>query len=707
MNNRKLVAVVGLGAILPDALDVASFWKNIISNKYSITEVPADRWNVDLYYDPDPAAVDKTYCKIGAFVREYQFDPLKHGLAIPPKLLAVMDNTQQWAIAASQQALNDYGYPGRKLDPERVAVVFGNANAGEAHYRSTFRLLMPEYLDALQSIPDFIQLPEETKAALIKGIAGRIHAKIPAITEDTMPGELSNIIPGRVANVFNFSGPNFVTDAACASSLAALQAAVQGLTDNKFDAVLTGGIDRSMGPESYIKFSKIGALSPDGSRPYAEGANGFVMGEGAVVFLLKRLEDAERDNDKIYAIVRGIGGSSDGKGKGITAPNPLGQQRAIERAWLDAGIQPETVGLIEGHGTSTKVGDVTEVGSLNAVFGSLGLQSGAVVLGSVKSNIGHLKSAAGAVGLLKAILSLHHQVLPSCANFEKPNPNINFSSLPFRVNNHPQEWSVKEGSFRFAGVSSFGFGGTNFHVVLEEYFPGVAGKSASTYPIPQVIHHQNAQSVSNSEIRTHELSPEGLVQNASNQDITKFILAAVSEKTGYPEQMLDLDLDLEADLGVDTVKQAELFAAVRTHFNIPRREDLRLSDYNTLAKVVNFVQDALDQGGSQMQVGQAKSIDIPHETNTTPVALSLENNELKPYQGLFFASADSPSILKGILEKELQKVDAGIIPESRCPTQEEISRQERIAIDYSDAQELKKRLEKALAEKDFENACHE
>ena len=162
-----------------------------------------------------------------------------------------------------------------------------------------------------------------------------------------MPGELSNIIAGRVANVFNFSGPNYVTDAACASSLAALQGAISGLLDRKFDAVLTGGIDRNMGPESYIKFSKIGALSADGSRPYADGANGFVMGEGAVVFLLKRLEDAERDGDKIYAIIRGIGGSSDGKGKGHYCPESawVNNARWNVHGWMPASIRNQLVWL--------------------------------------------------------------------------------------------------------------------------------------------------------------------------------------------------------------------------------------------------------------------------------------------------------------------------------------------------------------------------
>ena len=451
MTNQKAIAVVGLGAILPDAFDVPTFWNNIISGKYSISEVPSDRWSTALYYDPDPTAVDKTYAKIGAFVRGYQFDPLKNGIAIPPRVLSMMDQAQQWAIAASQQALKDYGYPSRPLDPNRVAVIFGNANAGEGHYRTTFRILVPEYLEAMSPYRNSQICPSRFANPSGKVCWRKIRSEIPLITEDTMPGELSNIIPGRVANIFNFSGPNYVTDAACASSLAALQGAISGLLDRKFDAVLTGGIDRSMGPESYIKFSKIGALSAEGSRPYSDGANGFVMGEGAVVFLLKRLEDAERDGDKIYALIRGIGGSSDGKGKGITAPNPLGQQRAIERAWLDAGINPESVGLVEGHGTSTKVGDLAEVNSLNAIFGPLGLKKSSVVLGSVKSNIGHLKSAAGAVGLLKTILSLQNHILPPTVNFEKPNPNIDFANLPFRVTSQSEEWKTSEWQLPFCG----------------------------------------------------------------------------------------------------------------------------------------------------------------------------------------------------------------------------------------------------------------
>src|SRR5581483_3884241 len=209
------------------------------------------------------------------------------------------------------------------------------------------------------------------------------------VTEDSMPGELANCIAGRIANLFNFHGPNFVCDAACASAMAAISAAVEGLVQNNFDVAVTGGIDRNMGAPTFVKFCKIGALSATGTRPFAEGADGFVMGEGAAMFLLKRLADAERDGDKIYAVLRGIGGSSDGKGKGITAPNPLGQRLAVERAWHDAGLDPATATLIEAHGTSTKVGDVVEVESLTEVLSSFHLPTGSVALGSVKSNIGH------------------------------------------------------------------------------------------------------------------------------------------------------------------------------------------------------------------------------------------------------------------------------------------------------------------------------
>ncbi len=698
MIDPKAIAIVGLGAILPDAPNPQMFWQNILAGRSSITEVPRARWIWENYYDPDPAATDKTYSKIGGWVKDWDFDPLRWGIPIPPSVLAVMDDGQKWAIAATRQALLDYGYPQRPLDPARTAVILGNALAGENHYRTTIRIHLPDYLDVLQAIPDFQNLPAAAQQALLAGMTSGIRALTPEITEDTMPGELSNVIAGRVANVFNFSGPNFVTDAACASSMAALQSAVEGLISRRFDAVITGGVDRNMGPEGFVKFSKIGALSPDGSRPYAEGANGFVMGEGTGILLLKRLADAERDGDTIHAVVRGIGSSSDGKGKGITAPNPAGQQRAIERAWQDAGLLPSSVTLVEGHGTSTRVGDVAEVNSLAAVFAGMEVPAASIALGSVKSNIGHLKAAAGAAGLLKAALALREKTLPPSLNFDRPNPNIDFGEIPFYVNTESRPWPQPENGPRRAAVSSFGFGGTNFHVILEEYLPGVLTSERSVYPAAAPAAQTAAREVELPARATDGLPVPGevvttLAQPAPDSvEITARILELVAQKTGYPVEMLDLDLDLEADLGVDTVKQAELFATVREMYKIPRREDLRLSDYNTLAKVIGFVNENLASIPAKVD-----STPAPVEPAGVPQAAEPPRSAELP-RGVLFLSAQNAAELK---EKLLQVQAGGEAPPTRMPAADQIAQSERIAIDYDTPAELSKKVEKAL--KSFDN----
>ncbi len=690
MTSTQAIAIVGMGAILPDATDASTFWQNILERRYSIHEVPPARWNPALYFDSDPAAPDKTYTKIGGWVNNFHFDPFKLKLAIPPKLLTSMDEAQQWGLAAAHQALTDYGYPQRPLDNTRVAVILGNALAGEGHYNSSMRIRLPEYLEALSNLPDFQSLPRELQTRLLDGMSDGIRGRVAAISEDTMPGELANIIAGRIANLFNFAGPNFVTDAACASSLAAVESAVHGLLAHRFDAALAGGVDRSMGPESFVKFSKIGALSPDGSRPYAEGANGFVMGEGAALFLLKRLEDAEIDGDNIYAVIRALGSSSDGKGKGITAPNPLGQQRAVERAWQNAGLSLADAGLIEGHGTSTRVGDVAEVSTLISVFGNLGLPEGSIGLGSVKSNIGHLKSAAGAAGILKAALALHHKILPPTANFERPNPGIDFAHSPFTILTAARPWDVKERQVRRAGVSAFGFGGANFHAVLEEYRPGVLTAENKSYP---AVTLQPAAAEIPAPAQPAVESAAAPAASVDRAAIQAAVLNMVSEKTGYPVEMLDLELDLEADLGIDTVKQAELFAAIREQYGIPRREDLRLADYNTLSKVIQFVEEGLAQSttlpqpvGVDLRVDPAAPVASPVETDAAP----------KPYHGLLFLGAANENELINQLNAVLENARRGILPANRLPDAAQLAQPERLTIDYGDAAELLKRGEKAL-----------
>ncbi|HYL12503.1 MAG TPA: SDR family NAD(P)-dependent oxidoreductase [Terriglobales bacterium] len=467
----RAIAIVGVGAILPDAPNVPAFWENVKSGRYSISEVAPERWDPALYYDPDPSVPDKTYSKIGGWVREYVWDPMKWRLPIPPRVVDAMDVAQKWAIASTREALEDYGYPKRPLDLERTAVILGNAMAGEKHYITALRVYFPEYARELEQSASFAVLPDAMRRDITRELHERITKRIPEITEDSMPGELANCIAGRIANIYNFHGPNYVVDAACASAMAAISSAAEALVEKDFDIAVTGGIDRNMGASTFVKFCKIGALSATGTRPFAEGADGFVMGEGAVIFLLKRLADAERDGDKIYAVLRGIGASSDGKGKGITAPNPVGQNFCLERGWRNAGVSPSTATYFEGHGTSTRVGDVVEVQSMVDLLSSFHLPCGSVALGSVKSNIGHLKGAAGAAGLLKTTLALRDKVLPPSVHCEHPNPDIDFAHSPLYVNTELKPWTVPADGVRRAGASAFGFGGTNFHVVLEEYIP--------------------------------------------------------------------------------------------------------------------------------------------------------------------------------------------------------------------------------------------
>ncbi|MGZ4789744.1 MAG: type I polyketide synthase, partial [Terriglobales bacterium] len=562
------IAIVGVGAILPDAPNAATFWDNVKSGRYSITDVTPDRWDPALYYDPDPRAPDKSYSKIGGWVREYTWDPMKWHMPIPPRVAQAMDEAQKWGIACTREALEDYGYPKRPLDLERTAVILGNAMAGEHHYMTALRLYFPEYARELDATSSFASLPEGLRRTITKELHDRVNHFLPEVTEDTMPGELSNCLAGRIANLFNTRGPNFIVDAACASAMAAMTAAAQGLVENHFDVAITGGIDRNMGASTFIKFCKIGALSGTGTRPYAEGADGFVMGEGAAVFLLKRLPDTERDGDKVYAVLRGIAGSSDGKGKGITAPNPIGQKLCMERAWKNAGVSPSTATLIEGHGTSTRVGDVVEVQSISEVLSSHQLPSHSVALGSVKSNFGHLKGAAGAAGVLKTVFALRDKVLPPSVHCERPNPDIDFAHSPLYVNTELREWSPSHGSPRRAGVSAFGFGGTNFHAVFEEYIPGHfnnGSRKSAIVTVPDAIPTESvttAQRVSSDGVPKRPLRGVCLVGADSTEALIERVRriqkAAAAGDVSEPSAPSEFDLRAPERVVIDYGDAAEL-----------------------------------------------------------------------------------------------------------------------------------------------------
>jgi acyl transferase domain-containing protein/NAD(P)-dependent dehydrogenase (short-subunit alcohol dehydrogenase family)/acyl carrier protein len=572
----RAIAIVGVGAVLPDAPNVPAFWENVKIGRYSISEVDPKRWDPALYYDPDHSAPDKTYSKIGGWVREHVWDPMKWRLAIPPRVVDAMDVSQKWAMACTREALEDYGYPKRPLDTDRTAVILGNAMGGEKHYFTVLRVYFPEYARELAESASFAALPETVRDDITRQLHDRMGKCLPEITEDSMPGELSNCIAGRIANVYNFHGPNYVCDAACASAMAAINSAAEGLVAGDFDVAVTGGIDRNMGVSTFVKFCKIGALSATGTRPYAEGADGFVMGEGAAIFLLKRLTDAEHDEDKIYAVLRGMGGSSDGKGKGITAPNPIGQKYAIERAWQNAGLSPATATYIEGHGTSTRVGDVVEVQSMADVLSGAQLPPRSVALGSVKSNLGHLKGAAGAAGLLKVALALRDKVLPPSVHCDHPNPDIDFSHSPLYVNTELKPWTATAEGVRRAGLSAFGFGGTNFHAVLEEYIPhrlNGNGRRSVAVNVPQPTVNEsimNAKDVSSSSASSYKAPLRGalVIGAASESALAEFLRAVEKDaKAGcapLPAAPAESDLRAPERLAIDYADAAELAAKAGT-----------------------------------------------------------------------------------------------------------------------------------------------
>ncbi|MDX2471350.1 MAG: beta-ketoacyl synthase N-terminal-like domain-containing protein, partial [SAR324 cluster bacterium] len=457
------IAIIGMSSAFPEALSLKEYWSNILSEVDCIKEVPESRWSIEDYYDPDKKAVDKTYCKWGGFMPDLDFNPMEFGL--PPNILEVTDVAQLWALAMTKEVLKDAGYgKGQKeFDSKNTGCIMG-VGGGQ-------KLLQP--------LMSRMQTPVWEKVLTSVGVTGKDQAKIiekmkkayVRWEENSFPGTLGNVIAGRVSNRFDLGGTNCVVDAACASSLAGIRMAVAELESGRCDMMLTGGVDTDNTIHMYMCFSKTPAFSPDErAKPFDESSAGIMIGEGIGMLLLKRLDDAERDGDNIYAVIRGSGSSSDGKYKSIYAPRSEGQVLALERAYDRAGFAPETVGLWEAHGTGTKAGDAAEVRALNLFLGKKDVGQNGIALGSVKSQVGHTKNAAGAAGMIKAALALHHKVLPAHINIDKPNPEMGLDESPFYINSETRPWIRPEGAPpRRAGVSAFGFGGTNFHFVLEEY----------------------------------------------------------------------------------------------------------------------------------------------------------------------------------------------------------------------------------------------
>ena len=423
------IAVIGLSARYPGGATTDELWNTLVSSRCAVREVPADRWDAGQYFDADPATPGKTNCRWGGFVDGIDaFDPLLFNLS--GRDAELMDPQQRLFLEGSWTALEDAGYAGAGVSGMNCGVFAG---APASSYAT-----------------DAQRCGVDSDAQVLMG-------------NDTA------ILASRISYLLNLRGPSIALNTACSSSLVAIDLACQSLLSGQCEMALAGGVCLFPDPGFYLSASKAEMLSADGlCRTFDEGANGFVPGEGVGVVVLKNLDAALRDGDHIRGVILGVATNQDGKTNGITAPSSRSQTDVQLSAYELAGINPDSISLIEAHGTGTALGDPIEVEALTRSFRKYTDRSQFCAIGSIKTNIGHTGQAAGVAGLIKALLSFEHELIPPTLHLERPNSRIDFERSPFYVATEPVAWPRQAETPRRAAVSSFGYSGTNAHLVVEE-----------------------------------------------------------------------------------------------------------------------------------------------------------------------------------------------------------------------------------------------
>ncbi len=432
------IAIIGDGCRFPGgANDPETFWKILHDGVDAITEIPHDRWNIDTYYDPNPDTQGKMYTRSGGFLEQVdQFDPQFFGIS--PREAVSMDPQQRLLLEVTWEALERAGIAPNSLVGSKTGVFVGIGQN------------------------DYAQLQLNGDPTSISAYDGT--------------GNGFCFASGRLSYVLGLQGPNIAIDTACSSSLVAVHQACQSLRAGECNLALAGGVHLILSPQVTIFLSRTQALSPDGRcQTFDAAANGFARGEGCGVLVLKRLRDAVANRDNILGIIRGSAVNHDGRSSGFTVPNGSAQQAVIRSSLANAKVEPASINYVEVHGTGTSLGDPIEVRALGSVLSEGRSKENPLIIGSVKTNIGHLEAAAGVAGLIKVMLSLQNKEIPPNLHFNQPNPDINWDALPVVVPSSRMPWSsVSEGHSdteekrRLAGVSSFGMSGTNAHIVLEE-----------------------------------------------------------------------------------------------------------------------------------------------------------------------------------------------------------------------------------------------
>ncbi|WP_258575267.1 type I polyketide synthase [Streptomyces shenzhenensis] len=466
------VAIVGMAVLLPGAAGLDAYWQNLVNGTDAITDVPDGRWDAD-YYRPGsaagPAVPDQVYCRRGGFVDALaEVEVTRYG--IMPNSVSGTEPDQLIALDVAAAAIADAGGADRLPDRHRVGVVLGRGG----YLTPGLVRLDQRVRTAGQLVRTLGELVPDLTPGQLARVREAFTDRLGPASPESAIGLVPNLAASRIANRLDLRGPAYTVDAACASSLVAVDQAVTELVAGRCDLMLAGGVHHCHDITLWSVFSQLRALSPSQRiRPFHRDADGILIGEGTGVVVLKRLADAERDGDRVYAVIRGTGVASDGRTAGLVNPDPGGQTYAVRQAWRAAGLDPtapHSVGLLEAHGTATPAGDTAELTTLAQVFGPGGPGGrGAerAVLGSVKSMIGHTMPAAGVAGLVKAALALHHATLLPTLHCDDPHPAL--AATRFRTLDRARPWETVPGQpVRRAGVNAFGFGGINAHVVLEE-----------------------------------------------------------------------------------------------------------------------------------------------------------------------------------------------------------------------------------------------
>jgi acyl transferase domain-containing protein/phosphopantetheinyl transferase (holo-ACP synthase) len=482
------VAIVGMGALFPGAPDLDTFWANVAGGVDAISDAPADRLD-PVFFDPSSDDPDRFYCRRGGFLGDLaSFDPAPFG--IMPLAVEGIEPDQLIALRVAAAALEDAGGESALVARERTGVIIGRGGyLTPGLSRLDQRVRTAQQL--VQSVRDLVPGIADDRLAEVKAaFVAQLGPDRPESAIDLVP----NLTASRIANRLDLHGPAFTVDGACASSLLAVDAGVRELRSGRCDLVVAGGVHLVHDVTLWSVFTQLGALSPAGQiRPFDRRADGLLIGEGAGMVVLKRLEDADRDGDRVYAIVSGIGISSDGREVSLMKPSTEGQLRSVERAWAESGLDPDSCGLIEAHGTATAAGDAAELATLARFFGTTPAMpsvagypdGGAAVVGSVKSMIGHAMPAAGAAGLIKAALSVHYGVAPPTLHCGEPAEGVH--ATRFRTTGDGRDWDVAP-DFRVAAVDAFGFGGINTHAVLRAHPDAVRRQGSSGWaPVPRPV----------------------------------------------------------------------------------------------------------------------------------------------------------------------------------------------------------------------------